>query len=206
MTYDRMSNGNRKLRGNGVLIFNLPAIKSCRNCRDCAKTCYARKAEWLYPQVLAFREENLDMALNNLPELYRRLHAQITRKFKRVKDLVVRIHESGDFVTQEYLDRWVRLAQDFPEVHFWAYTKTKDSPYSQALLDFTVADSLPNLNIINSYIDGQRMNYGPREYVDRLMAEDPECFLCPAVLDHSIACSSDCKLCVTGKKPVFYKH
>lgn len=35
----------------------------------------------------------------------------------------VRIHDSGDFFSRDYLQGWIRLAERFPEILFYAYTK-----------------------------------------------------------------------------------
>lgn len=35
----------------------------------------------------------------------------------------MRIHDSGDFFADWYLDLWVRIADRFPDVLFYAYTK-----------------------------------------------------------------------------------
>lgn len=36
----------------------------------------------------------------------------------------VRIHESGDFFNGEYLDAWIKVAEQMPKVNFYAYTKS----------------------------------------------------------------------------------
>lgn len=37
-----ISKGNAKL-DKSICIFSIPAVKTCPNCKDCAKACYARK-------------------------------------------------------------------------------------------------------------------------------------------------------------------
>lgn len=36
----------------------------------------------------------------------------------------VRIHASGDFYNQSYFDMWIDIANENPNVEFWAYTKS----------------------------------------------------------------------------------
>jgi hypothetical protein len=206
MNPNRMSDGNSKIKGN-VLVFSLPPIDTCPNCSECAKTCYAMKAQRMYANTRKYRAENFELAKNNREELMKLLSDQIQKKFnatkKRNEELVVRIHEAGDFFSQDYLNLWTALAFRFPDVSFWGYTKTRH------LWNFTVADKMPNLNIINSFIDGKYLNYGSKEYVDGLLEKDPECYLCPATTKEGhkkIFCSSNCKLCIKGRKPVFYIH
>jgi hypothetical protein len=196
---NRMSEGNNKIRGKNVLIFNLPAVITCLNNSDCATKCYAKKAEKMFEVVRRFRALNFYLAVNEPDLLKELIGAQIKRKLKHTDSLVVRIHESGDFFCQDYINMWTDIVNSFPQVRFWCYTKTKD------LLDFSLMESLPNINVINSYING-KLNFGSKDYVNNFIKDDPECFLCPAVRNHSIACSVDCQYCLSGKKPVFYKH
>ena len=37
---------------------------------------------------------------------------------------VVRLHDSGDFYSQEYLDAWKAVAKALPDMVFYAYTKS----------------------------------------------------------------------------------
>ena len=44
---------------------------------------------------------------------------------------VVRIHSSGDFINQNYLNMWCNIAKKFPHFKFYAYTKVNN------ILDFS---------------------------------------------------------------------
>ena len=37
---------------------------------------------------------------------------------------VVRVHDSGDFFSQEYFDAWLEVARGRPRTRFYAYTKS----------------------------------------------------------------------------------
>jgi hypothetical protein len=43
---------------------------------------------------------------------------------KQGKQLVVRLHDSGDFYSQAYLTKWITIMGYFPEVTFYCYTKS----------------------------------------------------------------------------------
>jgi len=128
--------GNRKLPKT-TLIWNLPAIKTCPNStEECRKWCYARKAERIYPQVLPFRERNLelskrkdfvDIIINNL------------KKLKNWNTL--RIHESGDFYSREYFENWNDIISEFPNKIFYAYTKDKMGYLNQRHKNFILIKS-----------------------------------------------------------------
>lgn len=107
--------------------WNLPAGWTCPGARTCLVKasketgkmrnesteyrCYAAMAE-RFPGVRGHRWANFEMAKRGeLPEL--------PKTAKRV-----RIHASGDFFNQRYFDRWMEYARQYPEVEFWAYTKS----------------------------------------------------------------------------------
>lgn len=124
--------GNRKLPRE-IAIFNLPHLITCPGATaECRKYCYARKAETMYPQSLPYRYRNweaskrLDFVGLAVVELL---------KMRKVK--AVRIHESGDFYNQEYLNKWVEIAKNCPHLIFTAYTKSLH-------LDFSAFKALPN--------------------------------------------------------------
>src|SRR6056297_161467 len=118
-----LGKGNSKL-SKSVLIWNLPAIKTCPNCGRCKDTCYARKAEKLYPQVLPCRERNLEstkhpLFIDNM--VIAICKAQVNAK--KYKPKSVRIHESGDFYNMKYFFDWLEIAKRLPDLTFWSYTK-----------------------------------------------------------------------------------
>lgn len=130
--------GNRKLPKT-IGIFNLPHGRTCPGATAwCKQHCYTIKAERMYKAVLPYRERNWTLAKS--PCFTKRMIAEINKgKFK-----VIRIHESGDFYNQEYLDKWIAIAKALPGVTFFAYTK------SYALLNFS---KLPKNFIIRASID-----------------------------------------------------
>ncbi len=56
---------------------------------------------------------------------------------------VLRVHDSGDFYSQLYLNKWRKIAAACPSVFFYSYTKSLH-------LDFTAIKSLKNVKIIQS--------------------------------------------------------
>jgi hypothetical protein len=56
---------------------------------------------------------------------------------------VVRLHDSGDFYSQEYLDAWKKIAQALPDMVFYAYTKSLHLDlYSDKPENFKLVQSL----------------------------------------------------------------
>lgn len=139
----KWSTNNSKLKKTGTVSFNLPAFKSadgfqvCPKAGGCATVCYARQGYYVMPQVAATREFNLKVVRGSLKKFVK----QAIDDLKTIKALTVRLHDSGDFFSQEYLDAWIKVIKRFPEKKFYAYTKSLH-------LDFSAVPT--NLQIIQS--------------------------------------------------------
>jgi len=112
-----MSRGNHKL-SKEQLIWNLPRGKTCPGAGDCLKWCYEIKTERIYRNARLSRERNLlfsksDMFMSTLIEYLR-----------KSKKKIVRIHSSGDFYSQVYLDKWKAIARTLKDTTFYAFTKS----------------------------------------------------------------------------------
>lgn len=185
--------GNKKL-SRDILIFNLPPGKSCLNCKECYKTCYARKAYRQYPNVKISWNYNLELAKNDPDKLFN----SIVNQLKSTKKDIIRIHSSGDFFSQGYIDLWEKIIKNFPNKKFYVYTKVNK------LLDFSNIRKLNNFNLIKSFIDGH-LNYGSIDYCNKLV-KNHGAFLCPATKGKGIRCGQDCNYCINNSRPVFIEH
>ena len=129
-----LARNNKKLKPNKntkFLIWSIPAIKTCPYaCDACKYWCYAVKSESAYPDCLPCRERNFKASQR--ADFVEIMTAYITnaakqRGYKDAKRIVVRIHESGDFYSQEYYNAWVTIANNcksIKNVVFMAYTKS----------------------------------------------------------------------------------
>ena len=127
------TSGNKKLINNQETSFytwNIPAIKTCPYATEhCINCCYAVKAERAYPTARANRNRNfIESTLHNFTErMIYTLETEINSKRDCNKKIVIRIHESGDFYSYEYANKWVDIANHFESndrVVFMAYTKS----------------------------------------------------------------------------------
>jgi hypothetical protein len=193
--YTALKRGNKKL-GKNILNFNLPPVKSCMNSEDCAKDCYAVKSYRLYPTVKNYQDIMQFFALNDTETLENKIISEIEDNLnKKWFSKVIRIHSSGDFISQEYLNMWVNIAAKFKDVKFYGFTKVDH------ILNF---DNLPtNLNIISSYVNNQ-LNFGSLDYVKKLRAESKG-IICPPTRGKDLTCET-CKYCFTKDKPIFVQH
>jgi hypothetical protein len=110
-----------------VYEWNLPVGSTCPFALECKVTvdrlsgkfskhdgeyrCYASRPE-RFPAVREHRWKNFEFVKNGgVPVLPKNCKA-------------VRIHASGDFFNQAYFDMWLTVCQNYPDVEFWAYTKS----------------------------------------------------------------------------------
>ena len=129
------STGNMKMKK--TYIFNLPARITCKFTKICFEKCYARKAEYLYPQVLPCRMNNLSIVQNTSSWV----HA-VVNKLRKGRFSFCRLHESGDFISQRYLNQWIAIAQAIPKIQFMAFTKNYALDYSRLPRNFKVVFSV----------------------------------------------------------------
>ena len=126
-----LSNGNRDLRRDRIWTWSLPAwvttltngrkFNVCPSAMACAKLCYARKGTYRFSNVRAKHVRNLEMVLNDLLAWEAQMIEEL--QHKRFIGAHVRIHDGGDFFSQEYLESWLRVIRATPHATFYAYTK-----------------------------------------------------------------------------------
>ena len=136
-----------------IYNFGIPAyyspvqrLATCPMAGQCAKGCYARSGPYNFSNVKDAYEARLVATLSdNFSDL---MLAEIKPKLKTAirkdKQLVIRIHDSGDFYSPEYVFKWLNVINELPNVHFYAYTKMVH--YFKYRLDIP-----DNFTIINSY-------------------------------------------------------
>lgn len=142
----------KKIKVADVYNWGIPAFKSqtglitCPNASRCATGCYAQNGTYLFSNVKSKYESRLELA--QAPQFEAVLGAEIAlvkeKALKRDKPCIIRIHDSGDFYSIEYTQKWLRLIQSNPYTLFYAYTKQ--------VAMFKSFHSLPhNLRLIFSY-------------------------------------------------------
>lgn len=137
-----ISTGNMKMNV-GFLIWNLPTTKTCIGRTPmCEKICYAKKAERFYKNAILSRERNLDFVQNN-PDWIDLLCAEIEKLSRKEKFKgFFRLHESGDFFSQGYLDGWKEISRRFPSIKFLAFTKSFTLDFRNLPKNFQVVFSV----------------------------------------------------------------
>ena len=191
-----LSIGNNRKLGKKIGIFNLPQGVTCPGRTAlCEKICYAAKAERLYKAAATMRVRNLDFISQYGTDGF---IAAMRDDIRNSNVTMLRIHESGDFYSQTYLDAWVAIVASCPNVKFLAYTKSFH-------LDWTAAQALPNWSILWS-VDPTTTAAVPPGATAYLL---PKGGIPPAALTcvHTSKkhyCGVECKLCWTGKHNVYF--
>lgn len=182
--------GNAKL-GKHIYMFNLPATREV--CGRVCKGCYAIKEQVRFPAVVIARERRREATLQ--PDFANRIITEISKLRKPPK--YFRVHSSGEFTDQMYINNWAKIAKAHPSIVFYAYTKRIKE------FDFTTLSALPNFILIDSFHYG-RINYG------KLDKAPKDAFICPEQKGADIQCGTDCTHCmVKGQadvKGVFFKQ
>lgn len=184
--------GNSKLKAAGTLMFNLPAGKI--TCGRVCVGCYALKEEARWPSVITARTTRLEASKQ--PSFVDDIQQELNKKRKLPR--YFRIHSSGDFYSQAYIDKWEQITKNNPSVIFYAYTKQKRK------FNFDGLAALPNFVLIDS-LQYRRVNYGKKEKAPK------GAFTCPEQKGSDTVCGVTCTYCQTkGEADVkgvwFVKH
>jgi hypothetical protein len=122
----KWSFNNSKVSKLGGVAFGIPAyqsadgFKTCPGAGACASICFARQGFYVIPAVARAREVNLAIIRKSLSEFEK----FATEDLQHIRKNIIRLHDSGDFFLQDYLDTWFRIAIKFPKKRFYAYTKS----------------------------------------------------------------------------------
>lgn len=135
-----------KLNNKRVFNFGIIANKSlegkstcpfAKGCLGADYKCYAQKGAYAWPKVKqAYNNRYLLTKQDNFVDL-------MNESIQKKKVDILRLHDSGDFYSINYLNKWVEIANANKEVIFYAYTKS--IPFFKKNLDIPT-----NLKIIFS--------------------------------------------------------
>jgi len=132
--------GNAKL-GKDTCIFNMTTAMDCPSFKKgfckIRSLCYAIKAEFIWPDVLKFREEqnyvwNKESAMSIASSMMRQINRRI------IKTKYIRFSESGDFTTQADIDKLSKIAKIMHKWQFYGYTNRHDLDFSSVPLNVAI--------------------------------------------------------------------
>ena len=108
-----------------IFNFSIPAYKTksgkstCPFAGGCQKYCYAQKGNYTrFPIVQELMEQKYK--ISKTADFIPLMNEEIQKK----KATHIRIHDSGDFYSPIYLQKWIDIAVQNTNVIFYAYTKS----------------------------------------------------------------------------------
>lgn len=115
-----LSDGNTKLKKSGIVSFNLIPIVHCPLAGACKAFCYATVGQQAFASGVKRRAAAFKATLS--PTFVQDMHSEVQRWKKKIK--AIRVHDSGDFYSPDYLKDWLEIARLNPDVKFYAYSKS----------------------------------------------------------------------------------
>ncbi len=115
---------------------------------------------------------------------------------------IVRIHVSGDFDTPRYIQHWIKLVLEHPDVQFFGYTRSWRVP--ELLYDLNRLRGLPNVQLFAS-VDKSRDELPPADWRrawledDSRIGMDVPSYVCPEQTGRKANCQ-ECGYCIVGQK------
>ena len=142
----------------GLRVFNfgIPAYKSasgrltCPFADECVKFCYAKKGAYIWSNVQPAFEKRYQ--LSKTDKFIQAMSDEIIKK----KPDYIRVHDSGDYYSREYLDKWLKISAIHTDVRFYSYTncvqmlKNVDLPDNY---DIIFSDSGKQKHLIDQKLD-----------------------------------------------------
>lgn len=154
-----------KLTGVSVFNFGIPAYKSvtglktCPMADKCIKGCYAKQGCYMFTTSVNSYENRL--ALTQLDSFEAIIKLEIDKLLLKHNKVVIRIHDSGDFYSKKYADKWLSICIHYgfnPNIQFYAYTKMVSMFKNKSLpINLTLIYSFGGLQ--DNLIDVDTMNH-----------------------------------------------
>ena len=133
--YAMPSNQNSKL--GYMLNFSLPASTTCPGQTVwCEKNCYANKNTYVFSQPREKYIRNYHKTLKGdfVEQMLGQGNMRTFNNNERKKK-VLRLHVSGDFYNNEYIEKWIQIVEASPDWSFYGYTKSWRIPEMQPKLE-----------------------------------------------------------------------
>lgn len=101
-------------------LHNEEKMNTCPSALACKAVCYAKQGMYVMNNVKKARKKNLTDSLKSSfrANLIKDVGILVKKGYN-----TIRIHDSGDFYRQEYLEDWYAAAKEYPDVIFYSYTK-----------------------------------------------------------------------------------
>lgn len=189
---------NEKVGKTGILKISLPAYKglyydekdkqfkvvnTCPNAGECKIYCYQQKGRSvMYDNAAISKTRILNFLLNHWDAFkYKMIDEIETAKMineKKGLKTIVRWHDSGDFISDKYVDLAMDIARETPDVLHYAYTKMVSSAKKanvpkNFIFRFSMDTGSPETSLIDKYVD-KHTEVVPKELFKGLLHAEKE--------------------------------
>ena len=131
-----MLSQNSKLDGTSIWGFGITPGMTCVHCNI---KCYAVKGAYNVFAKSCVPHWDNNLTHTRCAGFIAEMYYDIANK----KQLThVRVHTEGDFYSQEYLNKWARIARLFPDKQFYAYTKALHLDFGSLPANFKIIQSI----------------------------------------------------------------
>ncbi|MCK5021165.1 MAG: hypothetical protein KAS32_29415 [Candidatus Peribacteraceae bacterium] len=186
---DLVTFGNNKM--DALAMFSLPAGKTCKGSTElCRKYCYAMAPQKMFVAVMNKRDRNFKESKKS--NFIKRICADL----EGYKEKYFRIHDSGEFYSQAYLNKWSEIARLNPKIKFLAFTKNFKLDYSEIPNNFKI--------IYSVFPDSKNVPEGRKAFTiityKSFEGENPDVGKAKKCKGHC----NDCLMCFNKKHNVYF--
>jgi hypothetical protein len=153
----KVSKGNTKL-GKIPNVSTLP-VKDCGSCDFCKKDCYALRIVKRYPNVKKAWKNNSELFRKDRQAAFEDMNLWLGENHPEK----FRIHVGGDFLDQDHVYWWSRIASRHPWTKFLAFTKMHHLNFSYMPDNLTIVLSmfpgmpLPDSDLPKAWLEEERV-------------------------------------------------
>lgn len=199
-----------KPTANGV-SFSLPAGPdfSCPGASKACLGCYAQGGNFQFKEPINLNASNwlIVKKLSDQGDVVGLARAIDNVLGDENRTGIFRIHTSGDFFSQTYIDAWAKVIQKRKKITFWAYTRSFMFDFSRlvSLNNFKLWASTDSYNeeeakkFRDKYDNRVLQAYGPLKHDDPLPDHSFGCPVTTGKMKTDAACER-CKLCLPGEE------
>ncbi len=127
-----------------VTLTNGKKFNTCPSAGICGAFCYAKNGTYQFKNVKKAHIEKLELVLNHRDTWIKMMNDELSKK--KYQNGYIRIHDGGDFFSEQYAIDWLDIANKNPNVNFYSYTK------EVSLFKNKIKDLIPkNFTLIYSY-------------------------------------------------------
>lgn len=196
---------NTKL-GRSIAAFSLPALSTCPGkTKYCESVCYATSGFFNFKNVKG------SLANNYTESLKDSFVKDVLSEIKASKATELRIHPSGDFYSEAYINKWIEIVQETPNVRYWVYSRSWSIPELSKSLKILAEQ--PNVQFFAS-VDETTIGIPEKHFRLASLVKDWELVSsdfvrCPNLKNKNITCDK-CTYCFKPSKTkqhvVFKEH